>query len=76
MAAQRPQGAGPSSKHWEHRLQAGLRAPAAIPRKGDRRRWFVGDVEVKDSQDWFVAAQDLGKWHLGGEKGMEESDEA
>ena len=43
-----------------------------MPWKGAQRKWFVYDVEVNDAYDWVTAAMNMGKWHLGVEKGAQE----
>ena len=53
-----------------------LRALGAVPRKGAQRKWFVYDVEVNDAYDWVTAAKNVGKWHLGVEKGAQELEDA
>ena len=67
---------GRPPKQWEDSLQENLRALGAVPRKGAQRKWFVYDVEVNDAYDWVTAAKDMGKWHLGVEKGAQELEDA
>ena len=47
-----------------------------MPRKGAQRKWFVYDVEVNDAYVWVTAAKNMGKWHLGIEKGAQELEDA
>ena len=53
-----------------------MRALGAVPRKGAQRNWFVYDVEVNDAYDWVTVAKNMGKWHLGVEKGAQELEDA
>ena len=76
MTARGPKEAGRPPKQWEDSLQENLRALGAVPRKGAQRKWFVYDVEVNDAYDWVTAAKNMGKWHLGVEKGAQELEDA
>ena len=72
LTARGPKEVGRPPKQWEDSLQENLRALGAVPRKGAQRKWFVYDVEVNDAYDWVTAAKNMGKWHLGVEKGAQE----
>ena len=57
-------------------LQKNLEAFGAVPRKGKGREWVAFGVVVKDGRDWMTAAKNIGKWHLGVERGAEALDSA
>ncbi|CAM9727269.1 unnamed protein product, partial [Sphacelaria rigidula] len=41
----------------------------ALPRKGARRKWCVCGVEENDARDRVTAAKNMGKLHLGVDRG-------
>ena len=72
LAAQGPKTAGRPLTHWRKCLTDNLRELGAKPYKGPGRKWFVYGVEVKNGRDWFTAAKNVARWHIGVEKGAKE----
>ena len=57
MTARGPKEIDGPSQQWGDSLQENLLALGAVPRKGERRKWFVYDVEVNDAYDWVTAGK-------------------
>ena len=67
---------GQPTTSWVDCLQNNLEAFGAVPRNDKGRKWVAFGVVVKDKRVWMPAAENVGKWHRGVERGARALDSA